>query len=107
MSLRGAPATLRQAQDRLRNAGASARALVIGEVRVFAGAAGLAVLAQRDQVEIAFLARIPVEVGPVPRIVRHRLAQVRPVPLRLVRGLLNERIEAFLGRREASDVEPE
>src|SRR6185436_13015483 len=67
---------------------------VHAEIRVLAGAAGLAVAAVGDDLELGLLARDAIDVRPAPRVVRQRLLQVR-----LDRG------QAFLAGRVAPVVE--
>src|SRR5512134_410404 len=74
-------------------------------VRVLGSATRLAVLAERPDVELAALARRLVLVGSAPRIERNRLLQIRAVPLRLVLRPLQQRGEALLGARIATDVQ--
>ena len=78
---------------------------MVGEVGVLARAAGLAVLAVRDDVELVLLAGDLVDVGLAPRIERHFLAQVGAVPLRLGRRLLEQRLQPELGARVTADVQ--
>src|SRR5205823_11800079 len=62
-----------------------AHALPVGDVGVFAVAAGAAVFSVGDEVEIAAVrAGLLVEVRPAPWIGRHALLEIRPGPVRLV-----------------------
>src|SRR5687768_8521097 len=80
-------------------------ASVIREVGVFAGAAGLTVLAVRDEIVLAALAGDLVHIRFAPRIARYRLAQIRTVPLRFVLRFGLERRESHLGGGIAAGVE--
>src|SRR5205823_12452361 len=78
---------------------------VAGDVRGVPAAAWLAVLAIGEQVVVTLAARCAVNIGVPPWIERHRLAQVRTVPLRGVRGFGDQRGEALLVARERAYVE--
>src|SRR5205085_8654946 len=79
--------------------------LIEADIGVLARAAGLAVAAEGVEVVVALLARHAVDVRTTPRIVRHRLLQVRPGPAGLTRGLRHERGKALFRRRVMPRIE--
>src|ERR1700749_3359786 len=84
---------------------ANCMASPVADVRVESLAARLAVAAQRDQVDVAVVARRLVDVGMAPRIQRHRLREIRAVPFRDVALFGAEPLQPLLRRRIAADVE--
>src|SRR5437764_13421683 len=83
-------------------------ALPARDVARVALAARRAVGAERiEVVRPAALARAAVIVGAIPRILRHVLLQVRPVPAVRAERPLPEGRQALLAARIASNVEPE
>src|SRR5882672_807466 len=85
---------------------ASGAQLVVADVGVLARSSGLAVLAERDDVVVAFLAGLLIGVGLAPGVEWDVLAQVGPVPLGFVLRAADQSDEAQLGGGVVPRVEP-
>src|SRR2546421_11004160 len=70
-----------------------------------AGSSRFAVFAMGYEFVIASLCWHAVDIGSVPRVERDRLAQIRTVPSRFVRGALDQCIEPDLGAGIATSVQ--
>src|SRR6478736_2230184 len=80
----------------------------VADIRIVLLAAGLAVGAERIQVEVAMRARTLVHVGAIPGILAHALhvAAILPVHQRRVGRTLDQRIQSLLGGGIAEVVQP-
>src|SRR5262249_38331708 len=100
------PATGRRSSSPRRPRGMRRPRSPVGDVGSLPAAARLTVLAERVQIVLAVLARRLVLIRVTPRIERHYLLQVGPVPFRLALRPHDQRREPLLGGRVVPHVQP-